>query len=143
VGVRALVFEDRGEYEPLAVADELAARGVAVTYLTGFDSFGERIAAHNNTITPTLRRLVEAGVRLVTRSCLLEITPGQVRARVGDAERVFGADSVLFVGIKAPNRELADYLDGFRGEVHTVGDAAGFHTLVRATHDGDALGRAI
>jgi 2,4-dienoyl-CoA reductase-like NADH-dependent reductase (Old Yellow Enzyme family) len=142
-GERALVYDDTGEYEPLAVADELAARGVAVTYLTGFDSFGERIAAHNNTITPTLRRLAEAGVRLVTRSCLLEITPGQVRARVGDAERVFDADSVFFVGINAPNRELADYLDGFRGEVHTVGDAAGFHTLVRATHDGDALGRGI
>jgi hypothetical protein len=142
-GERALVYDDTGEYEPLAVADELASRGVAVTYLTGFDSFGERIAAHNNTITPTLRRLAEAGVRLVTRSCLLEITAGQVRARVGDAERVFDADSVFFVGINAPNRELADYLDGFRGEVYTVGDAAGFHTLVRATHDGDALGRAI
>jgi hypothetical protein len=86
---------------------------------------------------------VEGNVELVTRSCLMEITPGQVRARVGDAERVFSADSVFFVGINAPNRELADYLDGFRGEVHTVGDAAGFHTLVSATHGGDARGRAI
>ena len=142
-GERALVYDDTGEYEPLAVADELAARGVAVTYLTGFDSFGERILGKHNTLAHVLRRLVEGGVELVTRSCLLEIAPGLVRARVGDAERVFEADSVFFVGINAPNRELADYLDGFRGEVHMVGDAAGFHTLVHATHDGDALGRAI
>ena len=73
----------------------------------------------------------------------MEITPGEVRARVGDASARSTADSVFFVGINAPNRELADYLEDFRGEVHTVGDAAGFHTLVRATHDGDALGRAI
>ena len=50
---------------------------------------------------------------------------------------------MFFVGINAPNRELTDYLDGFRGEVHTVGDAAGFHTLTSATHGGDAVGRAI
>jgi len=143
LGARALVYDDSGDYEPLAVADELASRGVAVTYLTGFDSFGERIAAHDNTITPTLRRLVEGGVELVTRSCLLEVSPGEVRARVGDAERVFPADSVFFVGINAPNRELGDYLADFRGEVYTIGDAAGFHTLVRATHDGDEIGRAI
>jgi hypothetical protein len=86
---------------------------------------------------------VEGGVELVTRSCLLEIRAGEVLARVGDAERTFPADSVFFVGINAPSRDLLDYLDDFHGEVHTVGDAAGFHTLVRATHDGDALGRAI
>ncbi|HEX4257582.1 MAG TPA: FAD-dependent oxidoreductase, partial [Streptosporangiaceae bacterium] len=143
IGQHALVYDDTGEYEPMAVADELVARGVKVTYLTGFDSFGERIAAHNNTITPTLRRLVEGDVELVTRSCLMEITPGQVRARVGDAEKTFDTDSVFFVGINAPNRDLPDYLDGFRGEMHMIGDAAGFHTLTHATHDGDALGRDI
>jgi NADPH-dependent 2,4-dienoyl-CoA reductase/sulfur reductase-like enzyme len=143
LGSRALVYDDTGEYEPLAVADELVARGVAVTYLTGFDSFGERIADKLHTLAPVLRRLVEGGVELVTRSVLLEIGPGEVRARVGDAERAFGADSVFFVGINTPNRELADYLAGFRGEVRTAGDAAGFHTLVRAIHDGDAVGRAI
>jgi 2,4-dienoyl-CoA reductase-like NADH-dependent reductase (Old Yellow Enzyme family) len=142
-GQRALVYDDTGEYEPLAVADELVARGVKVTYLTGFDSFGERIFGKNNTLAQVLRRLVEGGVELVTRSCLLEIRAGEVLARVGDAERTFPADSVFFVGINAPSRDLLDYLDDFHGEVHTVGDAAGFHTLVRATHDGDALGRAI
>jgi NADPH-dependent 2,4-dienoyl-CoA reductase/sulfur reductase-like enzyme len=143
VGQRALVYDDTGEYEPLAVADELVSRGVAVTYVTGFDSFGERIFGKHNTLAHVLRRLVEGNVELITRSCLMEITPGQVRARVGDAERTFDPDSVFFVGINAPNRELADYLGDFRGEVRTVGDAAGFHTLVRATHDGDEAGRAI
>ncbi|TNC20590.1 oxidoreductase [Amycolatopsis alkalitolerans] len=142
-GNRALVYDDTGEYEPLAVADELVAKGVAVTYVTGFDSFGERIGAKHNTITPTLRRLVEGGVQLVTRSSLLEIGKDEMRVRVGDAERVFQADSVFFVGINAPNRDLLDYLPDFRGEVHTVGDAAGFHTLTRAIHDGDGAGRAI
>jgi 2,4-dienoyl-CoA reductase-like NADH-dependent reductase (Old Yellow Enzyme family) len=143
VGARALVYDDTGEYEPLAVADELVARGVEVTYVTGFDSFGERIAAHNNTITPTLRRLAEGGVRLITRATLWEIGRDEVQVRVGDAMKSFPADSVFFVGINAPNRELADYLEDFRGEIHTVGDAAGFHTLTKAIHDGDAAGRAI
>jgi NADPH-dependent 2,4-dienoyl-CoA reductase/sulfur reductase-like enzyme len=143
VGQRALVYDDTGEYEPLAVADELVSRGVQVTYVTGFDSFGERIFGKHNTLAHVLRRLVEGNVELITRSCLMEITPGQVRARVGDIEKTFGTDSVFFVGINAPNRDLADYLDGFRGEVHTVGDAAGFHTITSATHGGDAIGRAI
>jgi NADPH-dependent 2,4-dienoyl-CoA reductase/sulfur reductase-like enzyme len=143
VGARALVYDDTGEYEPLAVADELVARGVEVTYVTGFDGFGERIPAKHNTSAPVLRRLVEADVQLVTRATLWEIRRDEVQVRVGDAMKSFPADSVFFVGINAPNRELADYLEDFRGEIHTVGDAAGFHTLVQAIHQGDAAGRAI
>ncbi|MGH3626843.1 MAG: hypothetical protein ACRDRL_05290, partial [Sciscionella sp.] len=142
-GARALVYDDTGEYEPLAVADELAKRGVKVTYVTSFDSFGERIAAHNNTITPTLRRLVEGDVRLITRSTLMEIGADEVQVRVGDQLRSFAADSVFFVGVNTPNRELGEYLHEFRGEVHTIGDAVGFHTLTQAIDDGDTVGRAI
>jgi NADH dehydrogenase FAD-containing subunit len=90
-----------------------------------------------------LRRLAKAGVKLVIRAVLTEIKPGEVTVTVGDEPQTFPADSVFFVGINAPNRELEDYLDGFRSEVYTVGDASGFHSITRAIHDGDAIGRQI
>jgi 2,4-dienoyl-CoA reductase-like NADH-dependent reductase (Old Yellow Enzyme family)/NADPH-dependent 2,4-dienoyl-CoA reductase/sulfur reductase-like enzyme len=143
IGARALVYDDMGEYDALAVADELVARGVEVTFATGFDSFGERIAIRASTAAPVLRRLAKAGVKLVIRAVLKEIKPGEVTIDVGDELQTFAADSVFFVGINTPNRELGEYLEDFRGEIHTIGDAAGFHSLTRATHDGDAIGRAI
>jgi NADPH-dependent 2,4-dienoyl-CoA reductase/sulfur reductase-like enzyme len=143
IGQRALVYDDMGEYDALAVADELVSRGVEVTFATGFDSFGERLPVRASTTAPLLRRLAKAGVKLVIRAVLREIEPGSVTMDVGDEPQTFPADSVFFVGINAPNRELEDYLDGFRGEVHTVGDAAGFHSITRAIHDGDAIGRKI
>ena len=72
IGQRALVYDDTGEYEPLAVADELVSRGAEVTFATGFDSFGERIAVRASTAAPVLRRLAKAGVKLVIRAVLTE-----------------------------------------------------------------------
>ncbi len=63
--------------------------------------------------------------------------------RSGDVERCVAADSVFVVGFNRPQRDLLDYLDDFDGEVKTIGDASGFHTLSQAIHDGDAVGRAI
>jgi 2,4-dienoyl-CoA reductase-like NADH-dependent reductase (Old Yellow Enzyme family) len=143
IGERALVYDDMGEYDALAVADELVARGVEVTFATGFDSFGERIAVRASTAAPILRRLAKGPVKLLIRSVLKEVRLGEVLLDVGDEPQTVAADSVFLVGVNAPNRELADYLGDFRGEVHTVGDAAGFHSLVRAIHDGDAVGRKV
>ncbi|WP_067674540.1 oxidoreductase [Nocardia miyunensis] len=139
----AVVFDDLGEYDALAVADELVARQVEVVFVTPFDSFGERLAARVSTVGPTLRRLVEARVRLVPRSRLQEIRTGEVIVRGGGVDSTFAADSVFFVGLPEPNRDLLDYLDDFTGEVRMIGDAAGFHTLMRAIHDGDRAGREI
>ncbi|MGH3493064.1 MAG: FAD-dependent oxidoreductase [Sciscionella sp.] len=143
IGTRALVFDDTGEYDALAVCDELLARGVQVTFATGFDSYGERLPVRAQVNGPVLRRMAAGGVTLVSRAVLTEIRPGEVVAAVGDEERVLAADSVFFVGINAPNRDLADYLGGFPGAVYTVGDAAGFHSLTNAIHDGDAVGRTV
>ena len=142
-GERALVFDDTGEYEALAVADELVRRGVEVIFVTQFETFGDRLLARTNTVGGTLRRLTEAGVRLVPRSHLREVREGEVVVRSGDVDRTVAADTVFFVGLSEPNRDLLDYLDDFTGEVHVVGDAAGFHTLMKAIHDGDSVGRTI
>ena len=142
-GAKALVFDDAGEYEALAVADELVSRGVDVVFATQFDGMGERIHARNNTIAPTLRRLRAPKVQLVPRAHVREIRTGEVVLRSGDEDFSIVVDSVFFVGLTEPNRDLLEYLDDFGGEVHTVGDAAGQHTLLRAIHDGDAVGRAI
>ena len=142
-GTTALVFDDTGEHDAINVADELVSRGVQVVYVTQFDSMGARIMARNNTVAPTLRRISGAGSRVVPRAHLREITPTDVLVRAGDTDLRIEADSVFFVGINAPNRDLPDYLEDFTGEVHVIGDAAGFHTLARAIHDGDAIGRSI
>ena len=127
------------------MASELTSRGISVTYVTQFDGMGERILGRDTILAPTLFRLVDAGVRLVTRSHLEEITPQHVAVRsgTGRAVHIFEADSVFFVGVNVPNRELGEYLGGFSGEVHQIGAGAGFHNLAAAIHGGDALGRAI
>ena len=95
-----------------------------------FDAFGHRINARNHTIAPTLRRLAAGGIELSPdRAARDSPRPGQVRS--GDPTRDLAADSVFFVGVNPPNTELADYLDDFPGEVHFVGDAAGYHSLGR------------
>ncbi len=142
-GKRALVFDDTGEHEALNVADELVARGVEVVYVTQFDSMGARIMARNNTVAPTLRRIAAAGTRVLPRAHLREITATGVVLRAGDVDQRIEVDSVFFVGINTPNRELPEYLEDFAGEVHLIGDAAGFHTLDRAIADGDLIGRTI
>lgn len=143
IGTHALVYDDQGEYDALAVADELLARGIKVTFATGFDAFGSRLSVRSATVAPTLRRLAQGRVTLLTHSVLEEIRADSVSLDVGGSRQTLDADSVFFVGSPSPSRELTEYLDEFHGEVHTVGDAAGFHTLMQAIHDGDALGRAV
>lgn len=142
-GSRAVVFEDTGMYEGLAVADELVSRGVEVTYVTPLEGMGERISLRSSVVAPTLTRLAEAGVRVFTRHVLQSTTPGSVTVSCGDVVRELPTDSLFVVGYNTPNRELLDYLDDFAGEIHLVGDAAGFQTLSQAVHDGDAVGRRI
>jgi NADPH-dependent 2,4-dienoyl-CoA reductase/sulfur reductase-like enzyme len=143
VGARAVVLDDLGEFEPLSVADELTSNGVEVIYVTPFDGLGQRLAARENTIEPTLRRLSAAGIQLLTRSHLTRITPDCVELDCGGRARSIQADSVFFVGIKDASRELADNIPDFEGTVSVVGDAAGYHTLARAIHDGDQAGRGV
>ena len=142
-GKRALVFDDLGEHDALAVTEELLRRAADVTFVTPFEAMGERILAKVNTTASTLRRIVGGGTTMLPNSHLREIRPDRVTVRCGDRDREVGADSVYFVGFPEPNRDLLDHLDDFHGEVHMLGDAAGFHTMVRAIHDGDAVARAL
>ena len=142
-GSRAIVFDDTGLYEALATADELVSRGVEVTFVTPLESMGERIPIRSTVVAPTLQRLAEAGLQVITRHVLVGTSPGSAEFRCGETTRSLEADSVFVVGYNTPNRELIEYLGDFAGEVHVIGDAAGFHSLSQAIHDGDAVGRRI
>ena len=104
---------------------------------------GERIPIKSSVVAPTLRRLAEANVRVMPRHVLLGVDDNGAVLRTGDVERRVEADSVFVVGFNRPQRDLLEYLDDFDGEIKIIGDAAGFHTLSQAIHDGDAAGRAI
>jgi NADPH-dependent 2,4-dienoyl-CoA reductase/sulfur reductase-like enzyme len=122
IGRRALVYDDMGEYDALAVADELVAQGVEVTFATGFDSFGERLAVRASTAAPVLRRLAKGGVKLVIRAVLKEIRPGEVAIDVGDDPPVLdlpaAVDSLEVVEVAAAR---VHQFAGGRLEIHHVG----------------------
>jgi 2,4-dienoyl-CoA reductase-like NADH-dependent reductase (Old Yellow Enzyme family) len=142
-GGHAVVFDDTGLYEGLAVADELVSRGIEVTFVTPLDGLAERIAVRSTVVAPTLQRLGEANVRVMPRHVVTAVSPRSVEVRCGETTRELEADSLFLVGYNVPNRDLLEYLGDFPGEVHLVGDAAGFHSLSQAIHDGDAVGRRI
>ncbi len=142
-GAHAVVFDDAGLYDALAVADELVRRGVEVTLVMPQDAPAERIAVRSSVVAPTLERLAQAGVTVLSRHVLLGTRPGVVELTCAGVVREVPADSLFVVGHQVPNRELLDYLEDYTGEIHTIGDAGGFHTLSQAIHDGDAVGRRI
>lgn len=145
VGSRALVYDDVGGYEAISAADALLEAGAAVTFVTRHDTFGTAVPGPPATVLPARERLMAGEFSLVTSSYLHAIGPTEVQVRTlaGDKASTHPADTVVFVGINRPNRELADALAGSPAPVHLVGDATGGQSLQKAIHDAGTLVRQL
>lgn len=143
VGSSAVVFDDTGGYEAISVAEELQRQGAAVTFVTRNTTIGEHVPAKGATILPAKERLFAGQFELVTDAIPLAITPTTVEIGfLGSAGvRKIDADTVVMVGYNTPNRELADELAGFGGQVLVVGDANGSRTLQTAIREGHMAAR--
>jgi hypothetical protein len=110
-GKTALVFDDVGHYEAIAAAEFLLANDVAVTFATSLSSFAPKLETSLSS-EPALQRLAKGDFQLITYAKLLTIDAGTVRIgrRFGGPEIDVPAETVVFVGHNASNRDLVDEL---------------------------------
>jgi dimethylamine/trimethylamine dehydrogenase len=144
-GRRVLLFDDDHYYLGGVLAELLAAEGRAVTLVTPAVRVSEWTV---NTMEQSRihRRLVEAGVEIVTAEALVSVKDGAARIACvyTNRERELPCDSLVTVTARLPEDALAEELLSRRAEwadggvlsVRSVGDALAPGTIATAVWDG-------
>ncbi|GIF23678.1 2,4-dienoyl-CoA reductase-like NADH-dependent reductase (Old Yellow Enzyme family) [Actinoplanes tereljensis] len=145
-GATTLVLDELGSWEAFALAEFLAARGVAVRLVSPLASMAPRITVYSR--LGLAERLRAAGVRIFTmhrptHACGDAVTI--THTVDGSTQTLAGIDSIVHV---RPARARAGLLDqlaesGWSGQVHLVGDAFAPRTVQEAVYEGRAAGLAI
>jgi len=143
-GDRALVYDDAGHYEAVAVAEALVEAGAAVTFVTGHARFAPALEA-SLSAEPALERLARHDFSLMTYAHVTAVNANATRVeyRYGGDPVDVPADVVVFVSHNASNRALGEALDGWPGSVTLVGDARSPRYLQTAIREGHLAARAI
>lgn len=138
VGARnAVVYDEIGHYEAIAVAEQLLDRGAHVTFVTRLPRMAPLLEPMRMEGT-VKRRLMPRDFELVVDTRLACIEPGWVSlgSLYGGPSRRTPADVVILVGANRPVRDLADSLRGSVPSVELAGDALGPRFLQVAIADG-------
>lgn len=143
-GPHALVLDDTGHYEAIAVAEYLAERDVAVTYVTRLASPAPSLHGLGR-VDPALKRLYRTPFRLLTRHhlCAIGVNNCEVRALLSSRQETVPANLVVLV---TPNEPLRDTYNELRGQVDRmvlVGDAKSPRDIQAAIHEGHAAARSL
>lgn len=146
LGRSAVVLDDVGHYEGIAVAEYLIDRGLSVHYVTRHAAFAPLMDASFRA-EPAYARMHRSGrFEVHTRGLLAEIGDG--RATIFDplldaAPEVVPADHVVLVGFNAPNVELRDELGDCTASLQLIGDALSPRFIEAAIAGGYAAGLAL
>jgi 2,4-dienoyl-CoA reductase-like NADH-dependent reductase (Old Yellow Enzyme family) len=145
LGSSAVVYDEMGQYEAVAVIEFLLERGVAVTAATRHASLAPLVEATMR-LEPALERFQATGIpfRTIPRARIAAVGEGSavVCTRYG-AREVVPADTVVLVTHKKARRGLADTLAGSVSDVRLVGDALSARDLQVAIREGHMAGRTI
>ena len=144
-GRHALVFDDVGHYEAVAVAEALTSKGVAVTFAAAHGSFAPKLESYLSA-QPALERLAAgAHFTLITNARLLAVHDDHATLvhRYGGSPLRIDADTVVFVSHNACNRDLLDALHAWPGKAVAVGDVKSPRFLQTAIREGHFAARAI
>jgi 2,4-dienoyl-CoA reductase-like NADH-dependent reductase (Old Yellow Enzyme family) len=140
----AVVFDDVGHYEAIAVAEQLLEAGLHVTLVTRLPRIAPLLepARMEGTVK---RRLMPRDFDFVVDAGLLGIEPGRVivGSLYGGPSRSVPAELVVMVGANLPARDLADQLAGRVSQVELVGDARGPRFLQLAMAEGFRAGAGV
>jgi 2,4-dienoyl-CoA reductase-like NADH-dependent reductase (Old Yellow Enzyme family)/thioredoxin reductase len=135
---RAIVLDDFGNYQAVAVTEYLLARGATVTLVSSSFSIGEGLAAAF-VQRPTIERLRSyENFDFLAAQTITEIDPTTVRLReIGrGVEKTVEADLVVFCTAGEPRVELHDAVQKAGICAQLTGDAAGVIDLGHAIHTG-------
>lgn len=143
-GTRALVLDDVGHLEAIAVVDTLMARGFAVTFVTRHGMMTPYVESTQRT-TPAMERFNRGDFTLLTRTVLKTIHQEDcvVRPVNGSTERTIPADVVVLI---TPNRVLDEVYVELRDEMPNmlrIGDAAAPRDMQAAIGEGRRAAMAL
>jgi len=143
----ALVIDETGHFEAVAVTEALQVRGIAVTYVTSHASFAPQMdAALMN--EPALQRIARRGgfafharTRVISvKKGFTHIAPTYLKAQEG---QMVPADIVVFISPNRPNRELYRGLTSRGIPARLVGDANSPRNLLTAIREGHLAGASV
>ncbi|MDO8491795.1 MAG: FAD-dependent oxidoreductase [Dehalococcoidia bacterium] len=120
-------------------AEVLAGQGKDVTIVEVLDKVGSEIMTLFR--RPTLNRLKDRKVAMVTGAKCLEISTDGVRAVTRDGERLIQGESVVLATGARANRDLLQGLSGVT--VHLVGDCIQPRKILEAVEDGFVVGNRL
>ncbi|MBV9509206.1 MAG: FAD-dependent oxidoreductase [Caulobacteraceae bacterium] len=143
-GRSAVVVDTVGDYEGLAVTEQLLTDGARVTYITP----GVAMAQKNERHWAAYGRFLELGeFDTKLRHHLVEIQKGRVlvRPHLGSQQQItpVDADTVVLITPNQPLRQLYEDLQERRASADLVGDAQQPRDLLWAIWEGHRAARAI
>jgi 2,4-dienoyl-CoA reductase-like NADH-dependent reductase (Old Yellow Enzyme family)/thioredoxin reductase len=147
-GQDAVVIDDAGHYEAVAAAEQLVVRGAAVTYVSRLPAFAPGVESALMT-EPALERLSRGRFTHLARHRAIaieekEVVIGPTYLPKGSNQTLkVKADTVVFVSVNRPNRELFAPLKAAGVSVRLVGDANAPRYLTAAMREGHLAGAAV
>lgn len=147
-GRSAVVIDDVGHYEAVAVTEHLASLGLAVTFVTRHAAFAPLMepALMN---APALQRLsrYSCDIMLRTRAIAIDarsVAVGPVHLPADSRHaRLLPADTVVYISHNRANRDLHAQLECQGIAVHAIGDCRSPRFLAAAMLEGNRIGRSI
>lgn len=141
LGKTALVLDDVGHYEGIAVVDVLMAKGLSVTFVTRHPQLAPYVDSTQRTV-PAMERFVKGDFRIMVRSQLTDIRLGEcsVRSVHGGKDEMVKADTVILI---TPNASFAPIFDELRDVVSgisRIGDALSPRDVQAAIAEGRRAG---
>lgn len=142
----AIVADDVGHYEAVAVAETMLARGAAsVTLVTRLNAMAPQLD-FAMTAEPAKRRLYASGrFRVIPNAGLHVIGNGSVRIGTvfGTQTETLDAALVVLISFNRCNRDLFDDLSTRHPNIHLIGDALAPRYVESAIRDANFLARAL
>ncbi len=144
-GRSALIVDEIGHYEAIACAEQLLANGCKVTFVTRHKMFAPQIDIALRTQS-ALERLFAAGdfnLRVGTRLVAARAGVADVSPNFGNSVEQVDADTIVWVGIRPGQTELAEALESRGISAIRVGDMIAARNLQTAIREGHLAARAI
>jgi hypothetical protein len=144
---RAIINDDVGHYEGIAVAEFLLSRGAAeVVYVTRFASLAPQMEAILIGGPARLRLYATGRFRLLPDSSILRLNADQsveISAAMNTRRETVEAELVVLISHNSCNRAIYDELLDRHSRMMLIGDAKSPRYLETAIKEGNLAGRAL
>jgi 2,4-dienoyl-CoA reductase-like NADH-dependent reductase (Old Yellow Enzyme family)/thioredoxin reductase len=144
-GKSALVIDEVGHYEAVACAEELLEQGLAVTFITRHKMFAPQIDITLRTQSALERLYAKGDFTLHVGTRLIAVRKGEadIAPNFGSKVQTVDADTVVWVGIRAGQAELAEELRAHGIQAICIGDMLAARNLQTAIREGHLAVRSL